>query len=741
MPPRKKAKTASSKKAVEQTLDDNRATSSSNATPPSEPVAEQVVVVKPFRNVRGRRGGLADMPKMPIDILLEIMALLHPRDLLNLARTTKEFRAFLMSRNSASLWKAARKQVPGLPDLPYWLSEPAYANLMFFTYCHGCLKPNIQSVYWRLCARYCNDECPGAKLIRPTYCLPAAFKQACTNLLELDKTLNLDLFLQYQLVPSNRCCRQYVVCAQSEVDEFCREWKELKSDADKLRFAKERQERAQERKNITSTLEIWARGRRQDRREELQALRCERFAAIKTRLRQEGWGADYDFMNSSDHYAFSRLTSVNKAAKLTDKAWNNIRDDMSKFMQTVRNRRLQHERRQRFIARLQMLHKAFNEHLTGLGHGARPRTIADELLPLLGDFAVMPQFRELVMAESSEDTVTVEMFASIFQESWDDLVAAWREDRKAKFLENARRGLSGTAAADADEPLDLAITTFSCQLRCSSSSSGTCMRWPEVLAHPCLRPISAPHDMHSEVDADLWFALERVCGRREIMRGDTSSNVVAFNLRLSTMRVVISACGQDPDTVSWDAMQACPVRLTCQICAQARPDRRQVFDWLAAVTHHHFVHYRRADPIETGTQWEIVDEEYAARARALESALLLNEQSGPTAYGWGRWYACAWCSKEPLRNASDMAWHVRIGHEKPTAVNGVDMYFVEDVTRRAYSGMPPVWMFSEALAENEEVKSSVETGKGFFVSFLPGPSLPETSYLSEESDATSAASD
>ena len=41
-----------------------------------------------------------------------------------------------MSRNSASMWKAARANVEGLPDCPAHLSEPAYANLAFFPYCH-----------------------------------------------------------------------------------------------------------------------------------------------------------------------------------------------------------------------------------------------------------------------------------------------------------------------------------------------------------------------------------------------------------------------------------------------------------------------------------------------------------------------------------------------------------------------------------------------------------------------------
>ena len=63
---------------------------------------------------------------------------MHPRDLLSLARTTRAFRAFLMNPRSARLsWRAAREgQVkPPMPECPSFLSEPAYANLVFGSVC------------------------------------------------------------------------------------------------------------------------------------------------------------------------------------------------------------------------------------------------------------------------------------------------------------------------------------------------------------------------------------------------------------------------------------------------------------------------------------------------------------------------------------------------------------------------------------------------------------------------------
>ena len=103
----------------------------------------------------------------------QIFGFMHPRDLLNLARTSKSFRALLMSRSSQAFWKASIEGVDGLPKCPPYLSEPAYVNLLFLPHCHvsgsffvglnvvraagqGCLKPNVQTVLFEFSARYCN---------------------------------------------------------------------------------------------------------------------------------------------------------------------------------------------------------------------------------------------------------------------------------------------------------------------------------------------------------------------------------------------------------------------------------------------------------------------------------------------------------------------------------------------------------------------------------------------------------
>ena len=62
-------------------------------------------------------------------------------DILNLCRTNKAFRDLLTFRDSAYIWKAARKNVPGLPEPCPGKSEPAFAALCFESVCTVRLNP------------------------------------------------------------------------------------------------------------------------------------------------------------------------------------------------------------------------------------------------------------------------------------------------------------------------------------------------------------------------------------------------------------------------------------------------------------------------------------------------------------------------------------------------------------------------------------------------------------------------
>jgi hypothetical protein len=101
---------------------------------------------------RRRSGKLSKFPAMPLDVMYEvgrlmpccgpclrfwiqILSLLHPRDLLRVSWTSKSFRSVLSDRSSKLIWKTSLASVDGLPPCPRDLPEPAYAALLFSPYC------------------------------------------------------------------------------------------------------------------------------------------------------------------------------------------------------------------------------------------------------------------------------------------------------------------------------------------------------------------------------------------------------------------------------------------------------------------------------------------------------------------------------------------------------------------------------------------------------------------------------
>ncbi|KAL4252012.1 hypothetical protein AB1N83_013748 [Pleurotus pulmonarius] len=109
------------------------------------------------------RKSLSDLP---LDIFFDLSQHLNPLDLLQLARTTKNIRAFLMQRSAALAWKTARANIKGynLPECPDGVSEPTYANFMFTKHCHLCLTPEALHVFPAQMVRYCR-HCVDDKVI------------------------------------------------------------------------------------------------------------------------------------------------------------------------------------------------------------------------------------------------------------------------------------------------------------------------------------------------------------------------------------------------------------------------------------------------------------------------------------------------------------------------------------------------------------------------------------------------
>ncbi|ESK95828.1 hypothetical protein Moror_12440 [Moniliophthora roreri MCA 2997] len=107
---------------------------------------------------------LQSIVEMPLDILFEIFSLLHPYDLLCLARTSKPLRRILMCRSSINVWKMSMISIGFPADDPLFsiqgyrrASEPALINMLFHTTCNFCGKSKENKISWNILGRCCKD--------------------------------------------------------------------------------------------------------------------------------------------------------------------------------------------------------------------------------------------------------------------------------------------------------------------------------------------------------------------------------------------------------------------------------------------------------------------------------------------------------------------------------------------------------------------------------------------------------
>ncbi|TFK92410.1 hypothetical protein K466DRAFT_625452, partial [Polyporus arcularius HHB13444] len=332
------------------------------------------------------------MPTLPVDVLLEIFAHMHPRDLLNMSRTSRDFRSFLMNRANAGLWRAARSNEPGLPECPPFLSEPAYANVVFSSLCHVCLKnvPHHTRVFIEFGARYCT-KCGDDMLVDRDQ-----DEELDDFLQELQEFINDDgekdevelplLFTHYY--PSR--------LLRSQIAEFRARWDANSDDEARNKLIEEEAGRKKEIEAWSNEFYAWIDGKSSARSAELAKLRRGRVDAIMDRLRQEGWQKEMALPDNKERLkSLAKQKFANKPAALTDKVvWKNIRGEANKWVETVRAQRLHDHRRrvldERFNVFADFIKRWTDDHWPSEDDQEEP-------IPLegikLGDWLVMPEIQ------------------------------------------------------------------------------------------------------------------------------------------------------------------------------------------------------------------------------------------------------------------------------------------------------------------------------------------------------------
>ncbi|KAH9920083.1 uncharacterized protein B0H18DRAFT_1122178 [Fomitopsis serialis] len=532
------------------------------------------------KQLRGKRGRLRDMPNMPMDILLEVIPIpskgltpqlrpgsegrfifshLLPLDLLNLARTSKPFRALLMARSSAGLWKASRRLVEGLPECPAHLSEPAYANLVFCSHCHSCLKPITQSMLWVFGVRYCSS-CKKSLTV-------SLYDDNARAEFISDHFGAVYPLLNKTDLPGKKHTFYHV----PQVDEVKKAWDELGADQDK-----------------------WSQYEQEQRQRVKEIEKAAAFAIHCVEVARHGLGEELDKL-PNDMHPLADHTHVRPAKEITERAWERIRDDLSSYMQYIQDIRLARERSAVTGKRLELLSNLMNtlRNRDLFGRGSHM-----ELHPKFPDYALMPEFRELVEVPSDRQIETEELMELCHL--LPTLRARWLLQRMrllGKMLATAL-GLALPEGIDAEgagedstnipyDMFDLAVAVFECRHCCER------MTVVNTISHRCARSriiswFLQPND--DQPDADD-------CYLHQVRTVSPANDTYVW---------------ENPETVTAEEMLDLDVRLVVKdILVEGR---RKVMTWAAAV------YAGQVDDTvrESDWQFEILSEEDKSQVAELE---------------------------------------------------------------------------------------------------------------------------
>ncbi|KAJ3834329.1 hypothetical protein F5878DRAFT_664878 [Lentinula raphanica] len=479
-----------------------------------------------FRGVRGKLGLLEKLVKdMPLDVILEIFCYLEPRDLLRLARTTKEFRGILMSKTSEGIWRIARGNVEGLPPRPDDLNEPQYANLLFEPYCHVCLNyGRCENVLWNFRMRSC---------------------QKCLRTFPKLSLSQRDHFLiRYGgIIPMES------VRINSRISRTPKSHNGIKQSMMRSKKRKTAMHGSSARAASVSPSSRLVCEEFANSCDELDALRNDRKAAILVRLEEIGWRDEAEivmehelFIDVDNSDRFSNHGCVKQPKKLTDYGWHSIKDDLVNFLSRCRDVRRAHERETVLTSRIARTKKIYDAILL--------KSDLREPFPTIGDILCHRVFQTLIW-ETSEEDLTEDFLHSKLLEHLPEITKEWRVIADQKLLEILQKSRPTAAISE----LHLVTTTFRCN-NCYQYP----LYYPQLFDHYCATAPSFPDNVQRPPItvrcSGPWSHLSFEFCDRDSFSGRNSS--------LATK--VVEACSLDPSTATYqDVYDANPL-FECTTC-------------------------------------------------------------------------------------------------------------------------------------------------------------------------------
>ncbi|KAJ8457124.1 hypothetical protein ONZ45_g18442 [Pleurotus djamor] len=401
------------------------------------------------------KGKLRNLPQMPLDILFEIFGFLTPLDVLRLARTTKDFRSVLMKRSAISLWKTVFDNVPGTPEKPEDICEPAWANFLFTNHCYQCFSPRPSHTFGGHYVRFCK-RC-------------ATDKEFDVRTSEVSQKL-----LRLGISPYDSPCRVYSIAYEYEgtyawsskhyssrsrlsylrvdLDDFLEGYERVRQNEEERKaFLEQRKERFRLIDQRIPVYKKWFTEKHDERSAERDDIRAARFEAIQQKLSDLGWASELKTLGPSDMDTLRQLPNVKVPRPLTNRMWNKIEPEIVPLMEGFRDERLKKER----AAVLKRRRQIFADVVKDYNSSQPP----DSILPCPSDLYFLESFAP-VKTSIEEDPNEVKYSASNF----DDVIAEmpryceeWKALCASQLIEFANNDAS---VKNADPPITFDESTL-----------------------------------------------------------------------------------------------------------------------------------------------------------------------------------------------------------------------------------------------------------------------------------------
>ncbi|KAL4246065.1 hypothetical protein ABKN59_003253 [Abortiporus biennis] len=447
---------------------------------------------------------LSQLLEMPLDILFEIFGHLHPIDLLN---------------------------------------QFGYKHgLIFDPYCYFC-PARVMTGMWA-CRVRCCKRCFDDKFV--------------------------DMMTVFQTVP----CRNIKPAAMIPSDERKDYCYFLKSDVERLAvlvaplpdgderlsaLETEMMEKARKIEEHAEGIQDFIDAQGTSRIIELETLRLHRRLAIANKLSEHGLGEEIPKISQSELREFMDLPCMKQPKELTERIWDNIKDDVLDYVTKFHTKRLVIERSERLNLPFMLLVLIFKT------------SMPPQVIPFL------QEFMDGHFSLGSEEIV--EAKAQQFYDGLDDFLAEWHTTTDNKLLdllpENMKEGIP-----DAMHALQLSTVWFSCPL-CNEKT----IPYPRTKAHRCLMKCRELNLEPATLEDDLRNLLYRKTGE-----APWSSENLIFDAKSSElMGHLVELCGLDPKTTTAEDLDNLDPRFACLACSDDLDDMSSccAMTWRRAPVHAH----------------------------------------------------------------------------------------------------------------------------------------------------------